>query len=65
VTLSFKVGTMPARKYLEDLSNSRQRAQSAHVIVDKVSHGSRPFRVRLTEVRAHTGGGDIYFVEQY
>lgn len=65
MTLRFKVGTMPARKYHACRLRKTPVTGQVFEIVDKAVHGSRPFRVRLSEVRAHTGGGDIYFVEQW
>jgi hypothetical protein len=63
MTLNFKVGTMPARKYHACRLRKMPAIGQVFEIVDKAVHGSRPLRVRLTEVRTHTGGGDIYFVE--
>ena len=65
MTLNFKVGTMPARKYHVCLLHKPPIVGQVFEVVDKASHGSRPFRVRCSEIRAHTGGGDIYFVEQW
>ena len=63
MTYSFKVGTMPARKYHVCRLRKAPVAGQVFEIVDKAVHGSRPFRVRLSDVRTHTGGGDLYFVE--
>ena len=63
MTLRFKVGTMPARKYHVCRLRMPPVVGQLFEIVDKAVHGSRSFRVRLCNVRTHTGGGDLYFVE--
>ena len=63
MTLSFKVGTMPARKFHVCRRRALPAIGDVFEIVDKTIHGSQPQRVRLTEIKTHTGGGDIYFVE--
>ena len=63
MTLNFKVGTKAAWKYHVCRKRKLPVVGETFKIVDKAMHGSKPFRVHLTEIRTHTGGGDIYFVE--
>lgn len=65
MTLNFKVGTMPVRKYHACRLRKPPTVGQVFEIVDKAVPMSPPFRVRLSEVRAHTGAGDIYFVERW
>ena len=64
MTLRFKVGTMPVRKYHVCQLRKLPVIGEVFAIVDKAVHGSLPFRVRLSKIRAYMGG-DIYFVEQW
>ena len=61
----FKVGTMPARYYTTCKIRKPPTVGQVFYIVDKQVHGSKQFRVRLDEIRAHLSGGDIYFVESW
>lgn len=63
MTLKFKVGTMPARPYHVCRLRNQPKVGDVFSIVDKADHGSKPQRVRLVEIKVHTGGGDIYFVD--
>jgi hypothetical protein len=61
--LRFKVGTMAARHFHVCRKKKLPVVGETFYIVDKAIHGSKPIRVHLDEIRMHTGGGDIYFVE--
>lgn len=63
MVLRFKVGTMPAQMLYVCRRKRAPKLGEAFEVVDKTVHGSKPFRVHLTEIKTHTGGGDIYFVE--
>ncbi len=61
--LRFKVGTHPAWTYYVCRRRVKPKIGEKFFIVDKSVHGSKPFKVRLDEVKMHTGAGEIYFVE--
>jgi hypothetical protein len=61
--LNIKVGTMPARYFHVCRKKKPPVVGEMFNIVDKGHHGSKPQHVLLTEIKVHTGGGDIYFVE--
>ena len=54
---------MPARNYFVCKRRKPPERGETFTIVDKAVHGSKPFQVYLTDIKTHTGGGDIYFVE--
>ena len=62
MTLNFKVGTHPARHLHVCRLQKPPIVGETFMVVDKAVHGSKPFRVHLTEIKTHTGAGDIYFV---
>lgn len=62
MTLLFKVGTHPAYPYHVQRLRKAPKPGDKFFLVDKTSHGTRPFRVFLHEVR-DTGIGEVYFVE--
>lgn len=62
--LSVKVGTMPAQPLYLCRRMRAPKVGETFMVVDKADHGSKPFLVHLTEIKTHTGGGDIYFVER-
>jgi hypothetical protein len=55
------VGETPARKYFTGLKHKPQ-VGDVFEIIDK-QHFLKPVRVQLTEIKTHTGAGDIYFVK--
>lgn len=63
--LYFKVGTMPARYY--DVYRKRKAPVVGDVfkIIDTAVAGSKPFQVRLTEIKLNPFAVAIYFVEQW
>lgn len=62
--LWFKVGTHPARFYHVCRLKKAPSVGQTFEIVDKDSRGCKPFRVHLTEIKAHPIGTDLYFVER-
>lgn len=62
MTLNFKVGTHPARRYHVCQLSKPPVVGAVFKIVDKEVHGSKPFQVTLEDVKMHTGAGAIYFV---
>lgn len=63
--LRFKVGTHPAQVLHVCRKRTPPSVGEVVKVVDKSVHGSKPFTVRVTEIKVHTGAGDIYFVEQF
>jgi hypothetical protein len=65
MTLRFKVGTYPAQMLYVCRKKKTPVVGEIFFVVDKNVSGSKPYRVRLSEIRQHTGAGDIYFVERF
>ena len=63
--LYFKVGTMPARYYGVYRKRKPPVVGDVFKPVDKTVHRSKPFQVRLTEIKLNLFYVAIYFVEQW
>lgn len=61
--LRFKIGEEPAQTLYASVKELPSVGDVVRV-VDKATHGSKPFPVRVTSIVTHIGGGDIFFVDR-